>query len=234
MSVRIRLRRMGAKKKPFYRIVVADSRKPRGGRYIENLGHYNPMRDPPDIVIEEERLFAWLSNGAQPSTPVQELLSRLGLSRKWEMIKRGEDVSHLEMPKLKAMVKKEPQAPEVMEEKPKEVSAMEAKEDKVPIEPQVVEEEKVVKEEKAAKVEKVSKEKKTAKKERAVGEEKVVKEQTASVEKPEKSKAKKDVKKAAAGAKGSKTQGKAEGKKTSAKKGSSAKAEEKKTTKGKS
>ncbi len=234
MSVRIRLRRMGAKKKPFYRIVVADSRKPRGGRYLENLGHYNPLRDPLDVVIEEERLFAWLSNGAQPSSPVKNLLSRLGLSKKWEMLKRGEDVSHLEMPKLKAKVKKEPQAPEVVEEKPKEVPAIEAKEEKMPIEPQVVEEEKMVKEEKAAKVERVVKEKKTAKKEMVVGEEKVVKEQTASAEKPEKSKAKKDVKKAVAGAKGSKTQGKAEEKKTSAKKSSSAKAGEEKTTNDKS
>ncbi len=78
--VRIRLRRMGAKKKPFYRIVVADQRSPRDGRFIENIGTYDPMTDPPTVEIKSERAGHWLSVGAQPSEAVARLLKKTGVT----------------------------------------------------------------------------------------------------------------------------------------------------------
>lgn len=74
--VRIRLRRMGAKKRPFYRVVVADSRFPRDGRFIETVGHYNPLTEPATIVLNEERINYWRANGAQPSNIVEKLIKR--------------------------------------------------------------------------------------------------------------------------------------------------------------
>lgn len=74
--VRIRLTRMGAKKRPFYRVVVADSRSPRDGRFIEQLGHYDPMKDPFDLKLEMERVDYWLSKGAKPSDTVTRLIHR--------------------------------------------------------------------------------------------------------------------------------------------------------------
>ena len=76
MAVKIRLRRMGAKKAPFYRVVVADSRYPRDGRFIEELGYYNPMTDPADIKIDAEKAQKWLANGAQPTDTVKSLLKK--------------------------------------------------------------------------------------------------------------------------------------------------------------
>ena len=78
--VRIRLRRMGAKKKPFYRIVVADQRSPRDGRFIENIGTYDPMTDPPTVEIKGERASHWLTVGAQPSDAVARLLKKTGIT----------------------------------------------------------------------------------------------------------------------------------------------------------
>lgn len=78
--VRIRLRRMGAKKKPFYRIVVADQRSPRDGRFIENIGTYDPMTDPPTVHIKGERASHWLGVGAQPSEAVARLLKKNGIT----------------------------------------------------------------------------------------------------------------------------------------------------------
>lgn len=79
MSVRIRLKRMGAKKRPFYRIVVADSRAPRDGRFIETLGTYNPLSNPSQLRLNTERVQLWLSRGARPSASVGNLLAREGL-----------------------------------------------------------------------------------------------------------------------------------------------------------
>ncbi|MDA3845254.1 MAG: 30S ribosomal protein S16 [Vallitaleaceae bacterium] len=79
MAVRIRLKRMGAKKAPFYRIVVADARAPRDGRNIEEIGHYNPTKDPVDLKIDEEAAKKWLANGAQPSETVKKLLIKAGV-----------------------------------------------------------------------------------------------------------------------------------------------------------
>jgi small subunit ribosomal protein S16 len=81
MSVRIRLKRLGAKKRPFYRVVVADQRSPRDGRFIENIGRYQPMDDPSVIEIDEERALHWLRVGAQPSNTVRVLMTKVGI---WE------------------------------------------------------------------------------------------------------------------------------------------------------
>ena len=76
MAVKIRLRRMGAKKAPFYRVVVADSRYPRDGRFIEEIGYYNPMKEPAEIKIDAEKAKTWLANGAQPTETVRSLLKK--------------------------------------------------------------------------------------------------------------------------------------------------------------
>jgi len=78
MAVKIRLKRMGAKKAPFYRVVVADSRYPRDGRFIEEIGYYNPMKEPAEIVIDNEKAKKWISNGAQPTDTVRSLLKKIG------------------------------------------------------------------------------------------------------------------------------------------------------------
>ena len=79
MATKIRLRRMGAKKKPFYRIVVADSRAPRDGRSIEEIGYYNPNVNPAEIKVDVEAAQTWLANGAQPSDTVRSLLKKAGV-----------------------------------------------------------------------------------------------------------------------------------------------------------
>ncbi|WP_010243544.1 30S ribosomal protein S16 [Acetivibrio cellulolyticus] len=78
MAVKIRLKRMGAKKSPFYRVVVADSRYPRDGRFIEEIGTYNPLTDPSSINIDSEKAQKWLKNGAQPTDTVKTLLKKVG------------------------------------------------------------------------------------------------------------------------------------------------------------
>ena len=77
--VKIRLRRMGAKKQPTYRFVVADDRSPRDGRFIEILGHNNPRTEPKTVVVDQEKAREWLAKGAQPSDPVRRLFAELGL-----------------------------------------------------------------------------------------------------------------------------------------------------------
>ena len=77
--VKIRLKRMGAHKKPFYRIVVADSRTQRDGRFIEELGYYDPLKDPAEIKVNSERAEAWLAQGAQPTDTVRALLKKSGV-----------------------------------------------------------------------------------------------------------------------------------------------------------
>ncbi len=149
MSVRIRLRRIGKKKRPTYRFVAADSRSPRDGRFIEMLGWYNPIDKPARVQIHEEKTYEWLKRGAQPSDTVLALYRQVGLWKKWEMIKKGEDPAALtvadritERPKRrkgkKAVARAEaakaeaekPAAPPV-EEKPKEEApAEEATEEK--------------------------------------------------------------------------------------------------------
>ena len=89
MSVKIRMRRMGSKRKPFYRIVVADSRMPRDGRFIEEVGYYNPLTNPDEVKLEEDKIFEWLEKGDQPSDTVRSLLSRAGLMTRYHDAKYG-------------------------------------------------------------------------------------------------------------------------------------------------
>lgn len=79
MAVKIRLRRMGAKKNPFYRIVVADSRSPRDGRFIEEIGYYNPLTEPKTVKIDNEKAMNWLNNGAKPTDTVDRLFKQSGV-----------------------------------------------------------------------------------------------------------------------------------------------------------
>ena len=83
MAVKIRLTRMGSKKKPFYRINVADSRSPRDGRFIETVGTYNPLVAENQVTLKEDRILDWLSKGAQPSDTVRNLLSKAGVMKKF-------------------------------------------------------------------------------------------------------------------------------------------------------
>ena len=87
--LKIRLTRLGAKKAPFYRIVAADSRAPRDGRFIEMLGTYNPCTNPAQVTIKEEEVLKWLNNGAQPSDTVKNLLSKEGIIKKFADSKSG-------------------------------------------------------------------------------------------------------------------------------------------------
>lgn len=82
MAVRIRLKRMGSKKAPFYRVVVADSRSPRDGRFIDEIGTYNPLTDPAKVNIDEEKALHWLQTGAQPSDMVRHLFHETGILKK--------------------------------------------------------------------------------------------------------------------------------------------------------
>ena len=85
--VKIRLRRVGARKQPSYRLVVADSRAPRDGAFISIIGHYNPLTDPETIVIDEEKALIWLRQGAQPTMTTARLLSKAGIMDKFKTIK---------------------------------------------------------------------------------------------------------------------------------------------------
>lgn len=89
MAVRIRLKRMGAKKAPFYRIVVSDSRSPRDGRFVEEIGTYNPLTDPAQVTIQEERALYWLQTGATPSDSARHLLSEKGVMKRFHELRQG-------------------------------------------------------------------------------------------------------------------------------------------------
>jgi small subunit ribosomal protein S16 len=89
VSVKLRMKRMGTKKRPFYRIVATDSRMRRDGRFIEELGYYDPLTTPPNIKLDEELIFKWLKNGAIPSTNVEGLMRRMGTLKKWQFVKAG-------------------------------------------------------------------------------------------------------------------------------------------------
>lgn len=79
MAVKMRLTRIGAKKAPFYRVIIADSRSPRDGKFIEEIGYYNPMTDPADVKIDAEKAKSWIKNGAQPTETVKALLKKAGI-----------------------------------------------------------------------------------------------------------------------------------------------------------
>lgn len=89
MAVKIRLKRMGAKKAPFYRVIVADSRSPRDGRFIDTIGIYNPLTTPAEIKLNEESAIKWLNNGAIPTDTVKNLFSKAGIMEKYHNLKQG-------------------------------------------------------------------------------------------------------------------------------------------------
>lgn len=84
MAVKIRLRRMGTHKRPFYRVIVADSRSPRNGRFIEEIGYYNPLTEPKTVKIDDEKAIKWLLTGAQPTDVVKKLFANSGITEKFE------------------------------------------------------------------------------------------------------------------------------------------------------
>lgn len=88
MAVKLRLKRMGSKQKPFYRVVVADSRSPRDGRFIETVGTYDPVKKEESIMIDEEKALKWLNNGAQPTDTVKNLLTKKGIWAKYKNTKK--------------------------------------------------------------------------------------------------------------------------------------------------
>lgn len=93
--VRIRLRRVGAKGQPSYRLVAADKESPRDGRFLEILGHYNPRTEPATIQLKEDRIYDWMSKGAQPSESVKKLFRTTGLTERYERFKQGEELEVL-------------------------------------------------------------------------------------------------------------------------------------------
>jgi small subunit ribosomal protein S16 len=99
VAVRIRLQRKGAKHMAFFRIVTADSRSPRDGRFIEQLGYYDPLKDPPDIKVDTEKVIQWFQKGAQPTETVRSLFSRIGIMQTWHEVRNGrslEELAHIE------------------------------------------------------------------------------------------------------------------------------------------
>jgi len=148
--VRIRLRRVGAKKQPSYRVVVADSESPRDGRFIETIGFYNPRTDPPTVEIKAERALHWLQHGAQPSDPVARMLRNLGIMDKFTRLKAGADMETLlaELAEEKAAAEKRmaeqraalEEAPEAEEAGPAEEEVAEAEAEEAPAELTVEEE----------------------------------------------------------------------------------------------
>lgn len=89
MAVKIRLTRMGAKKAPYYRLVVADSRNPRDGKVIENLGTYNPLKNPAEIKVNNEAAIEWLKKGAIPTDTAKNILSKVGVMEQYHNLKQG-------------------------------------------------------------------------------------------------------------------------------------------------
>jgi len=95
LAVKIRMRRLGKKKRAFFRMVAIDSRMSRDGRFLEILGHYNPIEKPATIKVFEDRLVYWLNQGAEMSSTVKTLMAQIGFTQKYELLKKGEDVSEI-------------------------------------------------------------------------------------------------------------------------------------------
>jgi small subunit ribosomal protein S16 len=132
LSVKLRLRRMGKKKQPIYKVVAADARSPRDGKFLESVGHYNPIANPHTIELDEDRVNYWLNCGAQPTATVKSLLNQTGILLKRDLVKRGltEDKIQAEMENwanlkaaagLKKKSKSKPKEDKVIEESTAEV-----------------------------------------------------------------------------------------------------------------
>ncbi|RKU28277.1 30S ribosomal protein S16 [Candidatus Poribacteria bacterium] len=104
MAVKIRLQRHGRKKRPFYRLVAADVRASRDGVFLERLGHYNPLTEPADVVIDEEKALKWLRNGAQPTDTAKRLLSQNGIWKKFTYEKLGHPLPEDETEEVEQVV----------------------------------------------------------------------------------------------------------------------------------
>ena len=118
---------MGAKKRPFYRFVAADSRYARDGRFLETLGYYNPMERPAKLVVKQESVFKWLKEGAQMSETVNSLFRQINLLAKWEKVKAGESGDDIEIKttireRSKRKKKKKPATTEITEAETEETS----------------------------------------------------------------------------------------------------------------
>jgi small subunit ribosomal protein S16 len=109
LAVKIRLKKMGSKKRPFYRLIVADSRSPRDGRFLETLGHYNPMVEPAEIKIDEDKVYKWLDNGAKPTVNAANLLKAQGILERWRLLKSGVTIAELDA-KIEERRAKQPKA----------------------------------------------------------------------------------------------------------------------------
>lgn len=96
MAVKLRLQRLGKKKQPFYRIVAADSRSPRDGKFIEVVGTYNPRLNPPEVVIKDDKAIKWLKNGAQPTDTVRSILRREGILLKYHLMRKKVEPEKIE------------------------------------------------------------------------------------------------------------------------------------------
>lgn len=117
---------MGSKKRPFYRIIATDSRNARDGRFIETLGYYNPISDPPDISIKEDLVFKWMERGAIPSDNTESLLRRVGVMKKWALLQKGVPVDQLDA-KVEELRSKETSPMSAEERARKEEAAAAAK-----------------------------------------------------------------------------------------------------------
>ncbi len=130
MAVKLRLRRMGKKKQPVYKVVAADARSPRDGRFIEAIGTYNPQTDPATIQINEERALYWLGVGAQPTDTVKNLLSKKGILLKNSLIKSGLSEEKIEAKMLEWQRIQEAKMASLKKKQVKEVKAEEKAEEK--------------------------------------------------------------------------------------------------------
>lgn len=118
MAVRIRLQRKGAKHRAFYRIVAADSRSPRDGRFLEQLGYYDPLKEPADINVNTERVLDWFSKGAKPTETVKSLFSRVGIMETWHEVRQGK--SYDELHHIEEDARKRAEAAAAMQKRKKE------------------------------------------------------------------------------------------------------------------
>lgn len=117
MAVKLRLQRFGKKKQPFYRIVAADSRSPRDGKFKEVIGTYNPRLNPPEVVIKEDKAIKWLKNGAQPTDTVRSLLRREGVLLKYHLLRKKVDPAKIEEEMQKFNLAKELKLKKLAEKK---------------------------------------------------------------------------------------------------------------------
>ncbi len=121
--VRIRLRRVGLKRQPSYRIIVADRESPRNGKYLEAIGFYNPRTVPTTLELKEDRALYWLSVGAQPSEPVARILGWLGTDKRLERLKKGEPMETLVAEGVAAAAARPPVSPKTFHAAPNPITA---------------------------------------------------------------------------------------------------------------